>query len=202
MLIDHRVTCILFYWIHANGWDRMMQDDAGALQNMFDPAFWEVASDPMYEQIPDDVEDEVTTNATQISPSEAIYPPPFGFHPNLTSFLNFMILMLLWSLIPFLHWASTEMFRAPLNALMVLSITGIALSNVVFVVVRLRNGQHGQPVFRDARITDVSPTGSNNLWKLGQIVQWLCCMWFPHVPYFGWGVTVFHTDFMVQYTFS
>ena len=80
-----------------------MQDDAGALQNMFDPAFQEVALDPMYEQIPDDVKDEVTTNTTQISPSEAIYPPPFGFHPNLTSFLNFMILMLLWSLIPFLH---------------------------------------------------------------------------------------------------
>ena len=68
------------------------------------------------------------------------------------------------------------MFRAPLNALTVLSITGIALSNVVFVTVRLWNGQHGQPVFRDARITDVSPAGSNDLWKLGQIVQWLCHM--------------------------
>jgi drug/metabolite transporter (DMT)-like permease len=97
------------------------------------PSDPEVASDPMYEQIPSDVEDEATADTTQIDPAEAVYPPPFGFHPNLlTSLLGFMTLILLWIPIPFLHWSGAEVFRAPPNALTVFSIAGIALSGVVF----------------------------------------------------------------------
>ena len=97
------------------------------------PSDPEVASDPMYEQIPDNVEDEVTADATYIDPAEAVYPPPFGFHPNLlTSLLGFMTLILMWIPIPFLHWSGVEVFRAPPNALTALSIAGIALSGVVF----------------------------------------------------------------------
>ena len=88
----------------------------------------------MYEQIPDDIEleNEATVDAISISSAEAVYPPPFGFHPNLlTSMLGFMTLILLWIPIPFLHWSGAEVFRVPPNALTALSITGIALSGVV-----------------------------------------------------------------------
>jgi drug/metabolite transporter (DMT)-like permease len=97
------------------------------------PSDPEVASDPMYEQIPEDVEDEAPAEATHIDPAEAVYPPPFGFHPNLlTSLLGFTTLITLWIPIPFLHWSGAELFRVPPNALTVLSIAGIALSGVVF----------------------------------------------------------------------
>ena len=96
------------------------------------PSDPEVASEPMYEQIPGDVEDEAR-GATHIDPAEAVYPPPFGFHPNLlTSLLGFMTLITLWIAIPFLHWSGAEVFRVPPNALTVISIAGIALSGVVF----------------------------------------------------------------------
>ena len=97
------------------------------------PSDPEVASEPMYEQIPGDVEDEARAGATHIDPAEAVYPPPFGFHPNLlTSLLGFMTLITLWIAIPFLHWSGAEVFRVPPNALTVISIAGIALSGVVF----------------------------------------------------------------------
>jgi len=97
------------------------------------PSDPEVASDPMYEQIPGDVEDEAPAGATYIDSAEAVYPPPFGLHPNLlTSLLGFMTLITLWIPIPFLHWSGAELFRVPPNALTVLSIAGIALSGVVF----------------------------------------------------------------------
>jgi len=97
------------------------------------PSDPEVASDPTYERIPDDIEDETPAGATYIDPAEAVYPPPFGFHPNLlTSLLGFMTLITLWIPIPFLHWSGAEFFRVPPNALTVLSIAGIALGGVVF----------------------------------------------------------------------
>jgi len=97
------------------------------------PSDPEVASDPMYELIPGDVEDEAPAGATYIDPAEAVYPPPFGFHPNLlTSLLGFMTLITLWIPIPFLHWSGAEVFRVPPNAMTVFLIAGIALSGVVF----------------------------------------------------------------------
>lgn len=96
------------------------------------PSDPEVASDPMYEQVPDDVEDEVPAGVTHIDPAEVVYPPPFGFHPNLlTSLLGFMTLITLWIPIPFLHWSGAEVFRVPPNALTAFSIAGIALTGVV-----------------------------------------------------------------------
>ena len=98
------------------------------------PSDLEVAPDPMYERIPDDDdEDETPAGATHIESAEAVYPPPFGLHPNLlTSSLGFMTLVTLWIPIPFLHWSGAEVFRVPPNALTVLSIAGIALSSVVY----------------------------------------------------------------------
>jgi len=98
------------------------------------PSDPEVASDPAYEQISEDIdEDESLAVAMHIEPAEAVYPPPFGFHPNLiTSLLGFVTFITLWIPIPFLHWSGAEVFRAPPNALTALSITGIALSGVVF----------------------------------------------------------------------
>jgi len=97
------------------------------------PSDSEVAPDPMYERIPDDDEDETPAGATHIDQVEAIYPPPFGFHPNLlTSLMGFMTLITLWIPIPLLHWSGAEVFRVPPNALTVLSIAGIALSGVVY----------------------------------------------------------------------
>jgi len=89
---------------------------------------------PAYEQISEDIdEDESPTVAVHIDPAEAVYPPPFGFHPNLlTSLLGFTTFIILWIPIPFLHWTGAEVFRLPPNALTTLSITGIALSGVVF----------------------------------------------------------------------
>ena len=97
------------------------------------PSDPEVASDPMYEQIPGDAEDEATADGTYIDPAEAVYPPPFGFHPNLlTSLLGFATLILMWIPIPFLHWSGVEVFRAPPNALTVLSIVGISFGGLGF----------------------------------------------------------------------
>jgi drug/metabolite transporter (DMT)-like permease len=98
------------------------------------PSDPEIALDPAYEQIPEDNdEDGSPAVATHIDSAEAVYPPPFGFHPNLlTSLLGFLTFIILWIPIPFLHWSGAEVFRVPPNALTALSITGIALTGVVF----------------------------------------------------------------------
>ena len=96
------------------------------------PSDPEVASDPTYEQIPEDV-DSLALATPTVDPAEAVYPPPFGFHPNLlTSLLGFMTFITLWIPIPFLHLFGVEMFRMPPDALTTLSIMGAALSGVVF----------------------------------------------------------------------
>ncbi|KAF8905564.1 hypothetical protein CPB84DRAFT_1771726 [Gymnopilus junonius] len=92
------------------------------------PSDPEVAADIAYEQIPD--EDD---NTISVDPHEAVYPPPFGFHPNLlTSLMGLCTFLVLWIPIPFLHWSGKEPFRLPPNLLTVLSISGIALSGVIF----------------------------------------------------------------------
>ncbi|PPR05701.1 hypothetical protein CVT26_008942 [Gymnopilus dilepis] len=92
------------------------------------PSDPEVAADTAYEQIPEDDEP-----AISVDPDEAVYPPPFGFHPNLlTSLMGLCTALVLWIPVPFLHWSGTEPFRLPPNMLTVLSICGIALSGVVF----------------------------------------------------------------------
>ena len=64
---------------------------------------------------------------------DVVYPPPFGFHPNLlTSLMGFFTFILLWIPIPFLHYSGAEIFRLPPNFITVLTISGIALGGVVF----------------------------------------------------------------------
>jgi len=64
---------------------------------------------------------------------DAVYPPPFGFHPNLlTSIMGFFTFILLWIPIPFLHYSGAEIFRLPPDFFTVLTIAGIALGGVVF----------------------------------------------------------------------
>lgn len=87
------------------------------------------AAELLYEQIPEDEEalDPAAADA------DMVYPPPFGFHPNLlTSMLGFSTLVLLWIPIPFLHWSEAELFRLPPDFATFISIVGIALSGVVF----------------------------------------------------------------------
>ena len=101
------------------------------------PSDPEVAAERLYESIPEDDEESVSlTNDNTINgvdASDAVYPPPFGFHPNLlTSLLGFFTLTIMWIPIPFLHWSGAEIFRLPSNAWTLFSIAGIALSGVVF----------------------------------------------------------------------
>lgn len=86
------------------------------------------AGELIYEQIPGD---EGLDPAA--SDSDMVYPPPFGFYPNLlTSLLGFSTLVLLWIPIPFLHWSGAELFRLPPDFATFISIVGIALGGVVF----------------------------------------------------------------------
>lgn len=63
---------------------------------------------------------------------DAVYPPPFGFHPNvLTSLMGFFTFILLWIPIPFLHYFGAEIFRLPPDFFTVLTISGIVLGGVV-----------------------------------------------------------------------
>ncbi|KAJ7783762.1 hypothetical protein DFH07DRAFT_789030 [Mycena maculata] len=64
---------------------------------------------------------------------DAIYPPPFGLHPNLlTSAIGMCTLSMLWVFIPVLHIMDIEPFRLPGNLAVTSTIVGIALSGVVF----------------------------------------------------------------------
>lgn len=61
------------------------------------------------------------------------YPPPFGLHPNLlASGIGCMTLILLWIMLPILHYTGYERFRLPDNPTVILSIAGIAVSGLVF----------------------------------------------------------------------
>ncbi|KAI0068224.1 hypothetical protein BV25DRAFT_1793344 [Artomyces pyxidatus] len=63
----------------------------------------------------------------------AVYPPPFGFHPNfLTSAIGLCTFILLSIFLPILHYTNAESFRLPSNLSTVVSIAGIALSGVAF----------------------------------------------------------------------
>ncbi|KAF9056140.1 hypothetical protein BJ165DRAFT_1398874 [Panaeolus papilionaceus] len=99
------------------------------------PSDPEVAAERLYQEIPegDDDDSTLSLNDVPIESGDAIYPPPFGLHPNLlTSMLGFFTCIILWIPIPFLHWSGAETFHLPPNALTIFAITGICLSGVVF----------------------------------------------------------------------
>jgi drug/metabolite transporter (DMT)-like permease len=63
---------------------------------------------------------------------EAVYPPPFGFHPNfLTSMVGLSTFILLMLFVPLLDYVQLEPFRAPPDGRTVLGIAGMAGSGVV-----------------------------------------------------------------------
>jgi len=99
------------------------------------PSDPEVASEGLYEQIPvsDSTSDVLYESSNTIDVADAVYPPPFGFHPNmLTSAIGFCTFIVLWIPIPILHYLDIEPFLFPHNAGIILSIAGIALSGVIF----------------------------------------------------------------------
>ena len=99
------------------------------------PSDPEVVSEGLYQEISgeDGIRDPDPGHDLGSIQEDAVYPPPFGFHPNLlTSVMGFFTFILLWIPIPFLHYSGVEIFRLPPNFLTVLSISGIALGGVVF----------------------------------------------------------------------
>lgn len=91
-----------------------------------------VADQEQYEVILGE-EEGVIPDPEVIDTTDAVYPPPFGFHPNLiTSLLGFFTFIFLWIPLPFLHWSGIEHFRLPPDWWTTLAIAGIALSGVAF----------------------------------------------------------------------
>jgi drug/metabolite transporter (DMT)-like permease len=99
------------------------------------PSDPEVVSDGSYQEISgeDGIGDPDPDHDLRSIQEGAVYPPPFGFHPNLlTSVMGFFTFILLWIPIPILHYSGAEIFRLPPNFFTVLAISGIALGGVVF----------------------------------------------------------------------
>ena len=95
------------------------------------PSDPEAVSEGVYQEISG--EDSIRDYHLRSIQDDAVYPPPFGFHPNLlTSLMGFFTFILLWIPIPFLHYSGAEIFRLPPNFLTFLAISGIALGGVVF----------------------------------------------------------------------
>jgi len=87
-------------------------------------------SDRSYERVPtlDD------NSREDVAPSEeAVYPPPFGLHPNLfTSLIGLLTFAILWIPIPLLHYFNISHFSFPTNKETYFTIAGIAASGVLF----------------------------------------------------------------------
>ena len=87
----------------------------------------------------DDVNDDgslaedITSRDSQPTFDTAIYPPPFGLHPNLlTSLTGILTLLLFWIPLPILHYIGAEPFHLPTNWYVALVILGIAVTGVMF----------------------------------------------------------------------
>ena len=98
------------------------------------PSDPEVPSEHLYEEIPgeDDASSDPDSDPRSIH-EDVVYPPPFGFHPNLlTSMIGFFTFILLWIPIPFLHYSGVEIFRLPPDFFTVVVIAGIAFGGIIF----------------------------------------------------------------------
>ncbi|KAJ7103551.1 hypothetical protein B0H15DRAFT_812695 [Mycena belliarum] len=96
------------------------------------PSDPELVAETAYEQLPDSDQFADTEYGTLVE-GDAVYPPPFGLHPNLlTSAIGLCTLGLLWIFIPVLHIMGVEPFLLPPNLGVFFTIVGIALSGVVF----------------------------------------------------------------------
>jgi hypothetical protein len=90
-----------------------------------------VSSVAQYSALPDaetDVDDETSRTV-----GESLHTLPFGLYANmLTGAIGLCTFAVLWIPIPLLHWMGAEEFALPSNLLTVISISGIALSGMVF----------------------------------------------------------------------
>ncbi|KAF7306909.1 hypothetical protein MIND_00483400 [Mycena indigotica] len=90
----------------------------------------EVMADRAYEHLPTSEDVPVPVN---LDPAEAIYPPPFGLHPNLlTSAIGVCTFSVFWIFIPILHYLDIERFVLPNTFPIIFTIFGISLSGVIF----------------------------------------------------------------------
>ncbi|EMD42088.1 hypothetical protein CERSUDRAFT_102465 [Gelatoporia subvermispora B] len=107
------------------------------------PSDPEVQADAAYrclatssEAIPDDLEEsmgEIAEPDPTASPSDAVYPPPFGLYPNfLTSAIGLCTFLVLWIPIPILHFYDITPFYFPTTSQQVFVIAGIALGGAIF----------------------------------------------------------------------
>jgi len=99
------------------------------------PSDPELVSEGLYTPIPvhDEAPFESSERSNTLHVEDAVYPPPFGFHPNmLTSAIGLCTFVVLWIPIPILHYLKIEPFLLPSNMITYLSIVGIALGGVVF----------------------------------------------------------------------
>jgi drug/metabolite transporter (DMT)-like permease len=79
----------------------------------------------------------VASNDGGVVPNElnndAVYPPPFGLHPNyMSAGIGIFTMLTLWIMIPVLDYMDIEKFRLPDDLWTVFSIGGIALGGVMF----------------------------------------------------------------------
>jgi drug/metabolite transporter (DMT)-like permease len=94
------------------------------------PSDPELLPDGLYERIAT-VDDNSPENMA--APENAVYPPPFGLHPNLlTSFIGLLTLVILWIPLPLLHYFDVESFSFPTDRATFFTIAGIAASGVLF----------------------------------------------------------------------
>jgi drug/metabolite transporter (DMT)-like permease len=94
------------------------------------PSDPELLCDGLYERVAT-VDDNSPEDA--VLPEEAVYPPPFGLHPNLiTSLIGLLTLVIFWIPLPLLHYFDVEHFSIPTDRATFFTIAGIAGSGVLF----------------------------------------------------------------------
>ncbi|KAJ6509514.1 hypothetical protein C8R47DRAFT_1098993 [Mycena vitilis] len=98
------------------------------------PSDPELVAEAEYEHLPTSDQDvQYEAASVALDTEDAVYPPPFGLHPNLlTSAIGLCTLSVLWIFIPVLHHTGVEPFLLPKNLTITLTIVGISLSGVVF----------------------------------------------------------------------
>ncbi|KAJ7706205.1 hypothetical protein B0H17DRAFT_615770 [Mycena rosella] len=100
------------------------------------PSDPELVAEADYEHLPandDSPGTEYDEASVAFDTEDAVYPPPFGLHPNLlTSAIGLCTLGLLWVFIPVLHFTGVELFLLPPSLGTVFTIVGIACTGVVF----------------------------------------------------------------------
>ncbi|KAJ6575092.1 hypothetical protein B0H19DRAFT_933751 [Mycena capillaripes] len=100
------------------------------------PSDPELVAEAEYEHLPasDDSEHvQYEAPSVGLDSEDAVYPPPFGLHPNLlTSAIGLCTMGVLWIFIPILHHTGVELFILPNTFTITFTIVGIALSGVVF----------------------------------------------------------------------